>query len=421
LEIPAKKIYLPIILCIFIAGCLIFLTYFSSAANEIESDEDEVEEVNIEESIEFEPPSETHEIINFNIFDDIVRAKEMLKNMTCGFKVVKSVKYEKVKKSIKGKKSKKERKVKKGKTTAKSKKIVRNELGDFTILLAIENLKTRDIQVVRVHPKLGARTEGVVIEPGKSNGVNTRFTIVYPEHHIVLALKRPVRHGTTFKEVVYTPYSENLDIPDVRKAGLEYLKNILSKAKNDLIERGVRPLSSDRFIDDDVSLTLAIIEHIDPQKFESGRYTSERLIHETLVIMGTNQQSAYRYSASKAGARGLFQFIPDTYKRIVRLYPRAGLENDFIHGMEDHENAAKASFLLFDADMRALNNGRKDQIMNDPRALGRFLASAYNCGAGRTKGAMDRYSGKWCSGVPAETQIYLKKYDVVWEWLHRQP
>ncbi|MCX5813224.1 MAG: transglycosylase SLT domain-containing protein [Proteobacteria bacterium] len=387
----------------------------------IESDEDEVEEVNIEDSIEFESPSELREIINFNIFADISRAKEMLENMTCGFKVVKMTKTEKVKKPIKGKKPKKRLKGKKGKTITKVRKDRSNELGDFTILLAIENLKNRDIQVVRIHPKFGARSEGVVIEPGKSNGVNTKFTIVYPEHHIVLALKRPVRHGTTFKEVVYTPYSESLDIPDVRKAGLDYLKNVLSKAKNNLIERGVRPLSGNEFIADDVSLTLAIIEHIDPQKFESGRYTTERLIHETLVIMGTNKQSAYRYSASKAGARGLFQFIPDTYKRIARLYPRAGLENDFIHGMEDHENAAKASFLLFDADMRALNNGRKDQIMNDPHALGRFLASAYNCGAGRTKGAIDRYRGNWCSGVPAETQIYLKKYDAVWEWLHRQP
>ncbi|MCX5806966.1 MAG: transglycosylase SLT domain-containing protein [Proteobacteria bacterium] len=421
MENQIKKFYLSIFLCLFITVCFIFLSFFPLAADEAEVDEDDIAEVNIEDSIEFEPPSETHEIINFNIFDDIARAKEMLGNMTSGFKVVKITKTEKIKNPVKGKKSKKGRKGKERKKVAKVRKSIRNELGNFTILLAVENLKNRDIQVVKVHPKLGAKTESVIIEPGKSNGVNTKFTIVYPEHHIVLAIRRPVRHGTTFKEVVYTPYSENLDIPDVRKAGLEYLKNVLNKAKNDLIVRGVRPLSSDKFIDDDVSLTLAIIEHIDPQKFESGKYTTERLIHETLVIMGTNKESAYRYSASKAGARGLFQFIPDTYKRIARLYPRARLENDFIHGMEDHENAAKASFLLFDADMRALNNGRKDYLMNDPHALGKFLASAYNCGAGRTKGAMDRHSGNWCSGVPAETQIYLKKYDVVWEWLHRQP
>ncbi len=96
---------------------------------------------------------------------------------------------------------------------------------------------------------------------------------------------------------------------------------------------------------------LAIIEHIDPGKFLSGKYTPEKLINETLVILGTNKQNAYRYSRSKAGAMGLFQFMPGTYKRIQNLYPGAGLNRDFVRGMENHQNAAKASFLLFDADM----------------------------------------------------------------------
>lgn len=161
------------------------------------------------------------------------------------------------------------------------------------------------------------------MEPGKSNGVNTKFTITSPEHHIVLEIKRPVRHGISFKEVIYTPYSESLDIPVVREAGLEYLRGVLRVAKNDLIKKGAAPLC-EKFVADDVSVTLAIIEHIDPLKFESGKYTTEKLIHETLVILGTNKQKAYRFSTSKAGARGLFQFIPKTYKRIVDLYPQAG-------------------------------------------------------------------------------------------------
>jgi hypothetical protein len=300
------------------------------------------------------------------------------------------------------------------------KKGKRNELGEFTILLAIEDVKSRNIRVVRVHPRFGANAEGITVEPGKSNGVNTRFT-VYPEHNIVLALKRPVRHGTTFKEVTYTPYSDALDTPQVRDAGLMYLKNVLAAAKDDLIKRGVKPLSCDRFVADDVSVALAIIEHIDPLKFESGKYTAEKLIHETLVILGTNKESAYRFSASKAGARGLFQFIPDTYKRIVRLYPQAGLEKDFVRGMENHENAAKASLLLFDADMRTMSNGKRDSVLAEPQVLGRFLASSYNCGSGKTKGVMDRHGEDWHINVPAETQIYLKKFDAVWEWLHLQP
>ena len=368
-------------------------------------EEDEPEEAAVEDSIEFTSPVQSHDFINFNIFEDIAKARALLEKQKAGFEVVR---IKKEKKSKKGKKKRIE-------------KFERTALGEFHILLAIENVKTREIQVVRVHPKLGARSGNIIVEPGKSNGVNTKFTIVYPEHHVVLALKRAVRQGVSFREAVYTPYSEGLDIPEVRSEGLEYLKNVLARAKHDLLRKRVTPISSPSFIADDVSLTLAIIEHIDPLKFESGKYTPEKLIHETLVILGANKENAYRYSASKAGARGLFQFIPDTYKRIARLYPRAELKRDFIPGMEDHENAAKASFLLFDADMRALNDGEKGQILGDSQALGRFLASSYNCGAGRTKGAMDRHGENWCSRVPDETQVYIKKYDAVWEWLHRQP
>ena len=396
---------------LFLAGtiCLFFLLVGPSRADIDEEDEAAPpEEINVEESVEFGPSTGTHEQISFNVFEDIARAKGLLGEQRCGFQVVRAKKV----------KAKKVRKGKKWVKIFKGSRPQRAELGGFTILVAIENVKTRGIKIVRVHPKLGGKADGIVIEPGKSNGVNTKFNIIYPEQHIVLAIKRPVRSGNGFTEVVYTPYSEDLDIPVVRKAGIDYLRNVLATAKHDLARRGVRPLSGDGFVDDDVAFTLAIIEHIDPQKFESGKYTMERLIHETLVIMGTNTHSAYRYSASKAGARGLFQFIPKTYKRMVTLYPRAGLKKDFIQGMEDHENAAKASFLLFDADMCVLSNGRAESVRSAADTLGRFLASAYNCGSGRTRTAMDRYGTSWHLGVPSETQIYLRKFDVVWEWLY---
>jgi hypothetical protein len=352
--------------------------------------ETNLEEAYIEESIEFAPTSESHTVIKFNVFEDIAKARELLEKKRCGFKTIRS---------------------KKGKNI---------EIGEFTVLLAVEDVKTREIKIVRVHPKLGGRSEGIVAEPGQSNGVNTKFTITYPEHHIVLATKRPVRHGISFKEIIYTPYSESLDIPAVREAGLEYLRNILRGAKSDLAKKGAVSLSK-QFVVDDISVALVIIEHIDPLKFESGKYTTEQLIHETLVILGTNKEKAYRFSASKAGARGLFQFIPKTYKKIVRLYPRAGLDKDFTRGMEDHTNAAKASLLLFDADIRIINNGRTDRLTDNPQEIGRLLASAYNCGSGKTRAAIERHGGKWNAKVPQETQIYLKKFDAVLGWLRAQP
>lgn len=407
-----KNLHQSILL--FVLPCLLVLTPsllpLPSFAETAESYDDG--ETDLEESIEFESPSAARDVIDFDIFEDIARARARLDRMTCGFTVVRPKTVRRVKT---GRKGKKERKWKEVVTYGKP------ELGSFTILLAIENVKTREMQVIRVHPRLGGRTDRVVIEPGKANGVNTKFTITSPEHHVVLALKRPVRHGATFREVVYTPYSAGLDIPSVRKAGLEYLQGVIDSARSDLIARGVKPRSCGSFIDNEISVVLAIIEHIDPGRFTNGRYTPETLINETLVILGTNRHNAYRYSKSKAGAVGLFQFIPGTYKRIQNLYPQAGLIRDFVQGMADHENAAKASFLLFDADMNVLSDARRSRLLDDPAATGRFLASAYNCGPGRTRNSMERYGDNWASAVPAETQIYLRKFNAVLTWYRTSP
>ncbi len=397
-----------IILTLVLSWLLALTPLFPSLPSFAETADDyEDAETDFEESIELESPSGARDVIDFDIFEDIARARARLEKMSCGFTVVRPKTVKKVRTGRKGKKGRKWKQVV---TYGKP------ELGSFTILLAVENVKTREIQVIKVHPRLGGRTDRAIIEPGKANGVNTKFTITSPEHHVVLALKRPVRHGSTFREVVYTPYSEGLDIPSVRKAGLDYLEGIIGSARNDLIDRRVKPRSCNSFIDNDISVVLAIIEHIDPGKFTSGRYTPEKLINETLVILGTNKHNAYRYSKSKAGAVGLFQFIPGTYKRILNLYPQAGLIRDFAQGMTDHENAAKASFLLFDADMNVLSDARRNRLLDDQAATGRFLASAYNCGPGRTRSSMERYGDNWASAVPAETQIYLRKFDAVLTW-----
>jgi len=235
---------------------------------------------------------------------------------------------------------------------------------------------------------------------------------------VVLAIKRPVREKNGFKEVVYTPYSEGIDIPILRETGLNYLKDNLNKAKDELHSKGVRPRFSEQFVSEDISTVLAIIEHIDPLRFTNGKYDIERLIHETLVIMGANKNNAYRYSVSHAGARGLFQFIPSTYKRVINLYPNAGLKREFIHGMEDHVNAAKATLLLFDADLGVLKNGQNEFFLNDSFMTGIYLAASYNCGAGKTKAVIKRYGEKWTTSLPLETQIYLKKFKAVWQWLN---
>ena len=134
--------------------------------------EAESEEINIEEDIEISSSSHIRDLITFNIFEDIGRAKALLREQRCGFQIVRATKTVKVK----GRRGKvKYRKV-----------ALKPQLGEFTILVAILNVKNRSIRILRVHPRLGLRADGVLVEPGKSNGVNTKFTIVYPEHQSCL-------------------------------------------------------------------------------------------------------------------------------------------------------------------------------------------------------------------------------------------
>ena len=45
----------------------------------------------------------------------------------------------------------------------------------------------------------------------RDNGVVSRFGVTYPKHMAILALRTTVRSGNGLKEVIYTPYSPEID------------------------------------------------------------------------------------------------------------------------------------------------------------------------------------------------------------------
>ena len=111
---------------------------------------------------------------------------------------------------------------------------------------------------------------------------------------------------------------------------------------------------------------------------------------------------------------GLFQFVPDTYRRLQEKYRSAGLTRDFVSGCSDHINAAKASLLLFNSDLASLP--RKwcgpEEKMAGPSAC--ILAAAYNCGPKRVEKSARECKGQWTCRLPEETRVYLEKFDAVW-------
>jgi len=361
------------------------------------------EESFFEEAIPIEFKNKRGQEIGFDIRDDVRRGQEFLKQRVAGSVVVREEKHI----TVSDRKGRKREKV----VTAKALKP--------NFLLAVEDVAERKLRPVLI-TSTGCATNGFEVKKSHGTGVGSRFEVTYPENMAVLALRTTVRSGpNSFKEVVYTPYSPGIDTWQVRRAGLDYLVQQIDLAHQDLKARNVSLTGFDGLsantMASDVSLVLSIIEHIDPVRFKNCPQGEENaLVHEVLTIVGANTAEAYAYSKSSAGARGLFQLIPDTYRRLREKYPRAGLMKDFVSGSLDHGNAAKASMLLFDSDLADLPRERMADMRQNIRAIGTYLAAAYNCGAGRVQKSARVCGDNWTCRLPEETKLYLKKFDVVW-------
>ena len=339
----------------------------------------------------------------FDIREDIGKARELLKQKKAGY----TVRIEKTTMLVTHRRGRTRRKV------------VNKRIVEPVFLLAVEDLRERNLKLVRF-TKRGCETKGFDVIKTRSNGVGSRFQVRYPKNMAVLALRTMVRcEEKGYKEVVYTPYSPEIDTPSLREDGLNYLKGQIESARADLEDRNV-PLKGFEGVSGDVepteiSLVLSIIEHIDPMRFKNSPTDNPAaLVHEVLTILGANMSDAYAYSRSNAGARGLFQFIPGTYEKILRKYREAGLDRDFVSGCSNHANMAKASLLLFDSDLNDLPSDHLRTIGDDVQAVGRYLAAAYNCGARRVEKSMRDCTDSWTCLLPEETKLYLKKFDAVW-------
>ncbi|HUJ68565.1 MAG TPA: DUF1254 domain-containing protein, partial [Syntrophorhabdales bacterium] len=361
------------------------------------ADESE-ENLSLENGILFKAEGRKGTKVGFDIKEDIARGQEFLRDKIAGCSRVNV-----------------EKRVTFYKKGRKKEKLVARTIVRPNFLLAVEDLDERKIRQVLITSR-GCVTKGFRVTRIRANGVASRFEITYPENMAILALRTTVRSGNGLKEVVYTPYSPEIDTKEVRKAGLDYLMGRIQIAEEDLATKKVRLAEFGRGdgIPEEISLVLSIIEHIDPVRFEHYKGNEIALIHEVLTIIGANTTEAYRYSKSPAGAMGLFQFIPKTYRMLLERYRSAGLVRDFTAGCTDHANAAKASLLLFNSDLASLPARLWSAARKDGRSLGMFVAAAYNCGPKRVEKSARACRGQWTCRLPQETRVYLEKFDAVW-------
>jgi Transglycosylase SLT domain len=265
-------------------------------------------------------------------------------------------------------------------------------------------------------------TPGFVVSVRRENGINTDFACIMPAGGKVLAVKYPVSNegnrfgaGDSVIEAVYTPYSAEIKTEEVVKEGIEVQEHFVRKAYSRIKDKGVLSYAfPGRKVADvipaDVLQVLLMNEHIDPGEFKSSGLT-RALVERVLTVIAANKESAYSYSVSSAGARGLVQMIPSTYSLIASKYPTAGLMKEFSRGMADPVNAVMAQILLCDSDWQAI------RTRNDIPAerVGPYLAAAYNGGVGRVLSMLAYNKTEWMEEPDANrspTKVVTEKVAV---------
>ena len=312
------------------------------------------------------------------------------------------------------------------------------------VLLAVSSLSSglfSPIEFVLVTSDGRSLTQGYSVVKEGDSGVGSPYRVertnsTAGDELAVLAIKTALKQSGRYKEVVYTPYHKMLDSQEVRHAGYSYLARVAIAAADDLrrhqvVSQAIPKSPVADVFTPELPIMLAIIEHVSPLEFEqlarrikrcefalvNGRLQEfsreeaeteaiKRLARKVLVVVGANQETAYDYSESNMGARGLKQMIESTYASVIKLYPEAELPKAFEQAMTSHITAFKASYLLLDAD---LLQAKKAGIDIDDQNVGLFLAATYNGGSGRAVAALSSDRG-WLDGLWPETRIYVREY-----------
>lgn len=263
------------------------------------------------------------------------------------------------------------------------------------VTIAVWNQVTDEITYVE-GVKQGRDLE---IEGGSPVGISVRLTnwinsdyATNDPNHLVVAVRYPIFHeikdGTRVirydvEEAVYTPYNRTLHQPEVILEGERVLDETIAKAAQDLDRRGlasrsVAGKSMTDTVDETLLKALVVLEHTSVAEI---RANPAQAVGKVFATIGLNPGTAYNYAGSSAGAFGLAQFIPSTYNRLAAR-PELGLHQDFRAGMQDHQNALKASYAYLDAVLRELPPEARALPANDVKLM-EYLAAAYNGGASR--------------------------------------
>jgi hypothetical protein len=288
------------------------------------------------------------------------------------------------------------------------------------VTVAVEDAATSDVHLLKLSKDdfLDKDAETVATsDSGKTfkfravrpNYVNTavRVTDASGREFQPLVVQYPVEKGGALREVAYYSSAHPaLSSPELISGGRTYVHRMLNQAAARLAKHG--HVISPEIID--AAERLCIVEHTDHKRFKTEDHAS--LYNEIFTLYALNAGDTYRFSVSSAGAGGMVQMIPPTYKAIRQMYPSVGLNPDFVAGMRDHSNALEAMLLYMQGTWDDLleHEEVRDALANNVATQTELLAAGYNSNPMRLHRYLERGGTNWRTLIPAETQMYLRIY-----------
>lgn len=250
----------------------------------------------------------------------------------------------------------------------------------------------------------------IIIRTIRGNGVNTPITIMDDKGiaHLPLMVQYPVVREKKYHETAYYMSTHpGLVTPEVVNAGRIYVRNVIEIAREKLNERGIRiqPKTAD------IAERLATVEHVDHLRFRTEPH--QNIYNDVFTLFALNEGQTYRYAVSTAGAGGMVQMIPSTYRMVRAQYPQVPLMPDFVEGMRDHVNAAQAMLLYMQWTWDDLKSrpAVSNALLTGIATQEQLMAAGYNSNPARLPGYITRGGAGWANLIPRETKIYLQIYE----------
>jgi hypothetical protein len=275
---------------------------------------------------------------------------------------------------------------------------------DYVVMSKDQFLSVKDEEVIT-----SERGRTIRVRTIRGNGVNTPIALTDEtgESHQALMVQYPViRNGKYVEMAYYMSTHPGLVTPEVVAAGRLYVKNVIDIAREKLREKGVtiQPKIAD------IAERLATVEHVDHMRFRTEVH--QNIFNDIFTLYALNEGQTYRYSVSSAGAGGMVQMIPATYRMVRGWNPNVPLNPDFVIGMQNHINATQAMLIYMQRTWNDLLASPTigDALNNQIATPEQLMAAGYNSNPARLAGYINRGGTGWTNLIPRETQIYLQIY-----------